>query len=162
MTYYPPPSFHFGVAFIGATAGALLSNLDASFQEVSGIQADMEVDTIIEGGENRFAYRLPRSVKYPNLVMKRGVVTMASTLASWVEDTLGSGLATPVEPRDLLVSLLNKDSIPLISWNIVAAYPVKWQLAPLAAMDNSVLVETLELAYNYFNRIPGIGFVGLE
>jgi len=152
-TYYPPGAFYFSVQVIGAGAGAPAASVDASFQEVSGIQAELEVQTVVEGGENRFAYRLPRYVKYPNLVLRRGAVTSGSTLVDWVTATLGSGLAKPVEPRDLMVSLLNSAGSPLISWTFVRAYPVKWDLAPLDSTQNKVLIESLELAYNYFNRV---------
>ena len=32
----------------------------------------MEIETVVEGGENRFVHRLPKPVKHPNLVLKRG------------------------------------------------------------------------------------------
>ena len=155
--FYPPAAFFFSVQVIGSGAGSPASSVDASFQEVSGIQAELEVQTVVEGGENRFAYRLPRYVKYPNLVLRRGAVTKGSTLGDWVTSTLGTGLAKPVEPRDLMVNLLNTTGSPLLSWTFVRAYPVKWDLAPLESMQNKVLIESLELAYNYFNRVAATG-----
>ena len=36
--YYPPPGFYFSLAVLGsATALSLLTSIDASFQEISGI-----------------------------------------------------------------------------------------------------------------------------
>jgi phage tail-like protein len=150
--FYPPRAFYFSVTVLGAGAGAPAPGVDASFQEIAGIEAKMEVDTVVEGGENRFAHRLPRYASHSNLVLKRGVVPSGSALGTWVTQTLGGGLALPIEPKNLKVSLLNDQATPIAAWTFERAYPLRWQLAPLSSEDNKVLIETLELAYNYFYR----------
>jgi len=152
--FYPPRNFHFGVTVIGAGAGSQQPNADASFQEVAGMQAKMEVENLIEGGENRFAYRLPRYVNYSNLVLKRGLVPSGSSLTDWVTDTLGGGLALPIATKDLKISLLNDKGTPLASWTFQRAWPLRWELAPFNAKSGEVLIETLELTYNFFFRSP--------
>ena len=57
---YPLPAFHFQVTF-----GASDSGSDTSFQEVSGIGTELEVEPFAEGGENRFVHQLPKAVKHP-------------------------------------------------------------------------------------------------
>ncbi len=145
--YYPPPAFYFNV-YISGTAKS-----DASFQEVSGIQVQFEVEKVVEGGENRFAYSLPQRGKYSNLVLKRGYVVYGSALATWVEGTIGAGLTEPIAPVDMVVTLLNKDNQPLASWSFASAYPVRWEVSSLNSMENKILTETLELTYNYFQRV---------
>ena len=152
--YYPPGAFYFTVTVIGAGAAAsLLTGIDASFQEISGIEARFDTEEVAEGGENRFVHRLPRAAAYSNLVLKRGVVTMDSFLAEWVGQTVGSGLSLPILTQNLLVTLLSPDGLPLIAWGFVNAWPVRWETSPLDAMDNKVMTETLELSYNYFDRV---------
>lgn len=153
--YYPPGAFYFSVTTMGAGATSGGTEIDASFQEVSGIKAEFETQTVVEGGENRFAWRLPKNVKYPNLVLKRGAVAKGSALGDWVVATLGSGLATPIVPKDLMVTLLDSKGTPLIAWTFVRAWPLRWELAALTSTENKVLIETLEFSYNYFNRVPG-------
>lgn len=153
-TYYPPPAFSFTVKIIGsASALAMLTDIDASFQEVSGIQAEFGIEEVPEGGENRFVHRLPRAARYSNLVLKRGVVTESSFLAEWVGQTVGSRLSIPILPQNVLVTLLDGSGIPLVAWGFANAYPVKWTVAPLDSMKNEILTETLELSYNYFERV---------
>jgi len=48
-TYYPPVGFHFIVAFELFT----VSPDDFRFQEVSGLNAEMEVEAYTGGGEHR-------------------------------------------------------------------------------------------------------------
>jgi phage tail-like protein len=152
--YYPPGAFYFSVKLIGSgTALSMLTDIDASFQEVTGIQSSFEVEEVVEGGENRFAHRLPRITKYSNLVMKRGIVTADSFLAEWAGMTIGSSLSLPVVTQNLLVTLLNEDGWPSIAWGFFNAYPVRWEVGALDSLDNKILTETLELSYNYFERV---------
>lgn len=153
-TYYPPPAFYFSVTVVGsATAAAALTSIDASFAEISGMRAEFQTEEVAEGGENRFVHRLPKSTRYSNLVMKRGIVTGDSFLAEWVGQTVGSGMQLPILPQNLLVALLNSKGIPSIAWIFVNAWPVKWEVASLNATTNDVLTETLEFSYNFSERI---------
>ena len=153
-TYYPPGAFYFSVQLLGSlTPFALLTDVDASFQEVSGIQAEFGTEEVVEGGENRFAHRLPKQAKYSNLVLKRGVVTESSVLAEWVGQTIGASLSLPIVPQNILVTLLNASGIPSIAWGFVNAYPLRWEVGPLDSMDNKILTESLEFSYNYFERV---------
>jgi phage tail-like protein len=149
--YYPPGAFYFTVS-VGA-GGARTPHLDSAFKEVSGLEASFETETIMEGGENRFAWKLPKYTKYPNLVLKRGLVPKGSALDDWMIATLQSGLAVPVTTRDITVKLLNMQSQPLISWSVVRAWPIRWNLVPLDSQDNKVLIESLELSYTFFTRV---------
>ena len=152
--YLPPGGFYFSVAVVGTgTALALASDVDASFQEVSGIQAERNVEEVAEGGENRFVHRLPGVTKYPNLVLKRGIVSEISFLAEWAGQTIGSGLSLPVIPQNLVVALLNEAGLPVVTWGFVNAYPVRWEISSMDSMQNQILTETLEFSYNYFQRV---------
>ncbi|PYP85736.1 MAG: phage tail protein [Blastocatellia bacterium AA13] len=152
--YYPPGGFYFTVKVLGsATALSLLTDIDASFQEISGVQAEWDTEEVVEGGENRFVHRLPRPAKYSNLVLKRGIVTKGSFLSEWFGLTIGSALTLPIIPQNLLVMLLNDNGWPTNAWIFVNAYPLRWDVGPFNSMDNKILIETLELSYNYFQRI---------
>ncbi len=152
--YYPPPAFRFSVTVIGVgSIASILTDIDASFQEVSGLQSEFDIEPVTEGGENRFVHHLPRPAKYPNLVLKRGVVTTDSFLAEWVGQTVGAGLSLPIVTQNLLVTLLDENGLPTIAWGLVNAYPVRWDVGPLNSMENKILSETLELSYNYFERV---------
>jgi phage tail-like protein len=151
--YYPPGAFYFTVTVLGSgTALSVLTDIDASFQEITGIQAEFGVEEVAEGGENRFVHRLPLPAKYPNLVLKRGVVTKSSFLAEWFGQTVGSGLSLPIITQNLAVTLLNPEGLPSIVWLFVNAWPIRWEVAALDSQRNEILTETLELAYNYFER----------
>src|ERR1700694_3270238 len=150
---YPAVAFNFGVWVDGISgSSANGTTADAAFQEVSGIKVEYDPFSVPEGGENRFVHRLPTPAKYSNRVLKRGVVVETSRLSQWVSESLGSTLARPIKPREVMVTLRNENFEPLITWTFTNAYPVRWETSPLNAMENAVLTETMELCYNYFTR----------
>ncbi|HVG43236.1 MAG TPA: phage tail protein [Longimicrobium sp.] len=153
-TYYPPPGFYFRVTVLGAGAlVAELTGVDASFQEVSGLESHWETEEVAEGGENRFVHRLPRPARYADLVLKRGLVSGNSFFAEWVGLTIGSRLSLPILTQNLMVTLQGDEGWPLVAWVFVNAWPLRWEVTGLDSMRNEVAVESLEFSYNYFERI---------
>ena len=144
-TQYPPVSFHFKVEFTGLTA----NEVDVQFQSVAGLSVDIETEEFAEGGENRFKHKFPVRTKFPNLVLARGLVT-DSELIDWCRDAIEGFIFDPI---DLTVKLLNEEHEPLMTWNVVHAYPVKWKESDLNAEENKIAIETIELAYNYFTLL---------
>jgi phage tail-like protein len=147
--YYPPVGFHFKVEFPG-----LGNNNDSRFQSVSGLNLEFDVENVKEGGENRFEHKLPGRAKYPDLSLKRGLLT-SSEVIKWMLDALKN---RDVRPTDVVVSLLNEFHMPLITWKIHNAWPRKWSISDLNATENSVVVETLDLCYSYFD-VEGQGLI---
>ncbi|MEM9985361.1 MAG: phage tail protein [Bacteroidota bacterium] len=136
-----PLSFYFSLSFKGE---------DAAFQEVSGISKQSGIEEVASGGENRFTYRLPVIFTSQNLVLKRAVLPKDSSLLEWCAACMDEGLNSPIVPHDVPVSLLNEEGQVNVKWTFYKAYPVKYAVSDLKSTDNSVVVETLELAYTYF------------
>ena len=142
---YPPVGFHFRVEFKFDDQSA---KSEIHFQEVSGLNKEMTTEEWIEGGENRFVYRFPKGTKYANLVLKRGVKP-GSKIVDWVRDAIDH---FDFKPVDVTVTLLNPDHDPLMTWEFVKCWPVKWSTSDLKAQENSIAIETLELNYHYYNQ----------
>ncbi len=149
--HYPPPGFHFKVTFEldGVLEGVVVEENDFRFQEVSGLSAEVAVETLHEGGENRFSHRLPGRTKFANLVLKRGLVT-SSALIEWFRNAIE---ALEIKPVDMAVTLLDEAHEELTTWNFVKAWPLKWSFSNLNAQNNSLMIETVELSYQYCTRL---------
>lgn len=143
---YPLSGFYFSVRVDGDSCA-----VDAAFQTASGLSKEIAIEEVVSGGENRFKYRLPGTASYPNLVLKRGIVDAQSDLIGWVQTTLDSGLGKPVQAKNISLNLLDLKGRAIMSWSFVKAYPVKWSVADLNSQESSVLIETLEFAYRYFD-----------
>jgi len=145
--YYPPVGFHFKVSFGFLSESA---KNDTRFQEVSGFNSELGVEEVVEGGENRFAHRLPSRAKYGNLVLKRGLL-FDSELIDWCRNAIEE---FEFKPTIVNVNLLNEKHQPVGDvYSFINAYPVKWSVSDFKAQDNSIVVETLELAYSFFRRV---------
>jgi len=144
---YPMLGIHFKVTFIEMLG---LAELDSRFHEVTGLSAELSVEELPEGGENRFVHKLPVKAKFPNLVLKRALSPIPSILTKWAEDAIYN---LDFSPCTVLVSLLDENHLPLKNWIFYSAYPVKINVTDFKAQDNSVVVETLELAYKYSKQM---------
>lgn len=140
--YYPPPAFHFRVEFSGIQASAN----DILFQSVSGLNVSIETESFREGGENRFEHTIPTRTKYTDLVLKRGVLKDSGVI-KWCRKAIEQ---FSIKPVIVHVSLLDEEHNPLIVWDLYHAWPKKWSVSDLDSGQSSVLVETLELNYNFF------------
>ncbi len=139
--YYPPVSFHFRVEVLG-----LSSDNDTRFAEAGGLSLEVTTEEVAEGGENRFVQRYPVLPKYPDLVLKRGLL-VRSAVFDWVRDCLEGD---QVEAKNVDVTLLNEEHEPLMTWHVINAFPIKWGISDFNATGNTVLLETLTFAYQYF------------
>ena len=141
--------FYFRLSFDGAASGS-----DASFKEVSWNYYGKWVQRkITEGGNNNYKHRVPTSVKFSNLVLKRGLVPKDSAIVQWCLDTLGGGLSETIQTKTIMVSLLDENANPLNSWSFANAWPVKWSASDLNSMNNELVIETLEFSYSYFTKV---------
>jgi phage tail-like protein len=142
---YPPVGFHFLVTF--ELSPQIVD--DTRFQEVSGLEAEMEMENFTEGGENRFTWQLPKRTRYSEITLKRGLL-IRSTLTNWCRDALEN---FSFAPANLAISLLNEQHMPVMSWYVVSAIPKKWSVSGFNAQENAIVVESITLSYRYFNII---------
>lgn len=141
---YPMPAFHFSVSFQDLA--------ETSFQEVSGLSSEVEVETVREGGENRFSHQLPKAVGHGKLVVKRGVFPKASPLYKWCEAVLGGCFTQPITTRQVVVSLMDGENEPCMTWTLSNVYPVKWEIGEFNSTKNEVAVESITFCYNRIKR----------
>jgi phage tail-like protein len=134
-------------------AGRFMFNVDGlvigAFTEVSGLSVQIETEELAEGGQNQYTHKLPGRMKWPNLVLKRGI-TDTNSLFEWFAKCSGDGLAAQdntIERHNGSISLLDAAGKPVRRWNFLDAYPVKWTGPRLAASSRDLAVEELEVCH---------------
>lgn len=141
--YYPPTGFHFKVEVLGLPP----ADLDVRFTEVGGLSVEMGSEEFAEGGENRFIQKYPTRPKYPELLLKRGLILPGSEVWKWMRECIEDYRITP---KSVDVKLLGEDHQPLMTWHVIGAYPTKWSVSDFNAANNAIVVESLQLYYQYF------------
>lgn len=116
----------------------------AGFAEVKGIDSEMEVQEVPEGGENGFVHQLlGRKLSSSRLQLGRG---LADTDALWnwhQEATTGT-----IERRDISVLVLDEaNGSERWRWVFAKAVPVKWSGPELNAASSEIAFERIELVH---------------
>jgi len=131
----PYLGYNFAVEISGLVAGG--------FSEVSGLQAEIEVQEYREGGVNEYIHKRAGPTKYSsNLVLKKGVAD-STQLWSWYCDVMQG----KVKRRPVDVLLRDSAGEEKRRWKFQNAYPVKWAGPDLKATASEVAVEVVELAH---------------
>ncbi|MFQ5401124.1 MAG: phage tail protein [Anaerolineae bacterium] len=125
-------AFRFVVDVDGESQGA--------FTECSLPVIEWDVEEVKEGGLNTFTHQLPGRRKGAKITLKHGVGT--SKLLNWYIDTMGETFVR----KPITVTLLNAKLESVMSWHIDGAYPVKWSGPQMKSSDNSIAIQSLELA----------------
>lgn len=136
----PIVGMRFGVLFFAA--GVIPNPLDIRFQKVSGLSMEVETEPVSEGGQNLYTQKLPKGVRYNNLVLERGMV-IGSPLNIEFNATMS---LFKFATSNVLVTLLSEHKLPLAAWLFMKAYPVKWSTSDLNA-EAALVIDTMELAY---------------
>jgi phage tail-like protein len=132
--------YNFVIEIEGLVAGG--------FQEVTGLQSEIETREYREGGVNEFMHKLAGPVRYPsNLILKRGI-TDTRTLWGWYCDVAQG----TVKRRNISLLLMDTTGREKIRWNFAKAYPVKWSGPDMRGDATEVAVETVELAHNGISK----------
>jgi phage tail-like protein len=121
------------------------------FRECTGLAAEIECKDYNEGGVNEFVHKLPTRMKYPNLVLKRGV-TYEDALLNWLWSVQHELVRGPIT-----VTLMgpNLDKQGVRKWVFMNAFPVKWTGPNLNAGSNQIATETLEIVHNGLDITAG-------
>ena len=134
----PYPNFNF-VVDIGAGD-------DLGFSEADLPAGELEVIEYREGAERvSSARKLPGRVKYPNVVLRRGITGRLDLFEWWKAARDGA-----LQRRNVTITLLDEARSPVQRWLLRNAWPVKIESSQLNALGNEVVIETLELAHDGF------------
>jgi phage tail-like protein len=121
----------------------------ASFQEVSGVEATTDVIEYREGGDAVGLRKFPGQTKHSNLSLKRGY-TDDTQLWTWYEDVMTG--RTELIRKNISVVQHDMAGQEKFRWNLFQAFPVKYTAPSFNAKGNDLAIETLEIAYERIER----------
>lgn len=124
---------------------------DGGFQECSGLQIEMDVQELQEGGRNDGTVRQVGRGKYTNIVLKRGMLfpddgTVNNELWDWLQGVL-SGVR-PVARYDGVIEVLSADGQDTVAtWTFDRGLPQKIAGPQLNAKSGDIAIEELTIAH---------------
>ncbi|NEP33584.1 MULTISPECIES: phage tail protein [unclassified Moorena] len=134
---YPIPVFYYRVTIAGDNSYA--------FSEVSGLSIEYETITYRDGLSYKEGAKYMPGLDTPiNLTLQKGIVRQDSYLFDWF-NTIN---LNTVEKRDLTIELLDESGEPVVSWEVINAFPKKLDAPSFNATSNEVAIESLELMAN--------------
>lgn len=113
----------------------------AGFLSVEGIETLTEVIDYREGGEYAQVRKLPGLHKFTNITLKRGVAANYD-LWEWRKTVLEGR----TERKNGSIIVLDENREEVLRINFHKAWPCRWKVGNLDAMESEVLIEELELA----------------
>jgi phage tail-like protein len=113
------------------------------FSEVSGLQAETEIESIEEGGVNEYVHKLPKKTKYSNIVLKKGL-TNSEALWKWHQNFVKGKITR----KSGFIIITDIEGNEKWRWHFSEAYPTKWSGPSLKGKRNTLAVESLELAHS--------------
>lgn len=126
------------------------------FQEVSGLELEMDAPELVEGGRNDGVIRRAGRVKSPTLVLKRGMFVEEGTgvacldFWTWIQGVAAGEL--PVRRCDGSISLKASGgedgaSTPMCTWVFERGLPLKVKGPDLNARTGEIAIEELHIAH---------------
>lgn len=135
----PIPSFRFTVVFDDLPPGG--------FTDCSGLQSETEVQEYAEGGLNSHTWRFPGRSKQSNVMLKRGIVSRV--LWDWYRQ-IATGDFKARNCTILVHDPSGGDDV--LEFQLADAFPIKWVGPELAAGQNNLAIETIEVAHQGLTR----------
>ena len=116
--------------------------LRGNFSSVSGLGAQLEYDEISEGGNFTSPVYLPKGMKYDNIVLQRGTVSLEPLSLWFTSVQTGMHLRYP-----MIITMMDSARMPVKIWTVLDAMPVKVDYSTLDAMSDSVSITSIELIH---------------
>jgi phage tail-like protein len=120
------------------------------FQECTGLEVEMDVQEIQEGGRNDGTIRRVGRAKYQNIVLKRGMLFAHGGAANqelwrWLQDVVAG--VRPVARYDGIVEVLDVGEDVVARWSFRRGLPSKIAGPQLNARTGEIAIEELHIAH---------------
>ncbi|MGW8319783.1 MAG: phage tail protein [Candidatus Promineifilaceae bacterium] len=113
------------------------------FTECKLPDVEWDVEELKEGGQNAFVHQLPSRRKMSRVTLKYGL-TKDYDLLDWYAKMMEEDFKDL--RRTVSIEILDSEHKPILRWNLHDAFPIKVTWPELRAGDNTIAIQSLELA----------------
>ena len=140
-----------------AASGSKLG--DGAFQECSGLDIEMDVQELLEGGRNDGVIRRVGRAKYQNLVLRRGMFYtdaqgngLNRDLWNWLQGVVSG--QRPVVRYDGEVAVKNQAGNTVARWEFDRGLPARVVGPALNGKTGEIAIEELHIAHEGLRLAP--------
>lgn len=130
----PYAAFNYLIEISGITAGG--------FNEVSGIDAELEPIDYRNGDEDFVKRKLPGIKKFTNIVLKRGIIGDLDVF-NWIKTAMDG----KVDRREGAIILRDEARNPVMRWKFVRGWACKYTGPSLKGDSSAVAIESIEICH---------------
>lgn len=112
------------------------------FNEVSGLDAEIEPVDYRNGDEDFVARKLPGIKKFPNIVLKRGIIGDIDAFDWFRQAATGS-----VDRREGAIILRDERRNEVMRWKFVRGWACKYTGPSLKGDSSAVAIESIEICH---------------
>lgn len=112
------------------------------FNEVSGLDAEIEPVEYRNGDEDFVKRKLPGIKKFPNIVLKRGIIGDLDAFAWFRAGALGA-----VDRREGAIILRDEERNEVMRWKFIRGWACKYTGPSLKADSSAVAIESIEICH---------------
>lgn len=124
----------------------------ASFSEATVPEASIETVDYREGTDPVYKRALSGLSTYGRMTLKKGL-TDSMDLYDWYQAAAEKGSGAAGARRNISLVLADTDGSDKVRWNIINAWPTKYDSTGLNAASTEVMIETFEIALDYMTRV---------
>jgi phage tail-like protein len=141
------------LAILGSAAlSAIFDVALGGFSECSGLEMSLKTEDYREGGINGAVLHFPSRVEWGAITLKKGVGS-GTALWDWHYGFVeGRG-----KRRDGVIVLLTGAHLPNNIWYFSRGLPTKYSGPPMNAAQNTVAIESIEIAHEGIYQVPFVG-----
>jgi len=122
----------------------------AGFSEVSFADTTTDPVEYREGTDPTIFRKLSGLTKYGNITLKWGI-TDSIDLNNWRQQVIDTGAEGA--RKNMSIILVDEAGGDKVRWDIVEAWPSKYDPPDFSAKGNEVAIETLEIVHEGFKRV---------
>ena len=122
---------------------------NGGFQECGGLELEQDVQEYLEGGHNNGVVRRLGRVKYPHIILKRGMFFASDGLNRqlwiWLQDMVRG--IRPVVRYDGDIVVYHVGESAVARWAFVRGLPLRIKGPELNAKTGEIAIEELQIAH---------------
>ena len=141
--------------FLVELEGSGQKTVVAAFSQFSGVKMHTHVVQVRPGSDFRgVAEYVPATTAFENVTLTKGVIG-DNEFFDWILSCAPGATTPPTgknKYRTLNIVALDEHGKRGVTWSLIDALPVSYELAPLDGAQSAVLTETMEFAITGFKR----------